>query len=285
MAKLVKSTLSALSKIGTSSSLKTSVMPHSLSLSSPRQMSFVASSPAFFNGQTSTSSRSQSSFRKPVQGCIFAAQKNQMLQYSTEVDKEISSFLGKEIEYEKSKTASGLPKIKGFDVETTEGNVTLTKTTGAEKIVIKLSVNGATEALVDDPNAPEDEPPTMVCRPNFDIELHKSDMTLGLQCGFPRDYEEEGVQDAQQGEPKSSDKIEDLFEIQEIAFLKGEWSNDTFSIPATTVDAELYDLLMDMLDERGVNDEFISQLVELCTAYEQTQYLAFLNKLKTFSEK
>ena len=47
----------------------------------------------------------------------------------------------------------------------------------------------------------------------------------------------------------------------------------------------LYDLMMDMLDERGINEEFANQLVEFSTAYEHSRYLAFLKDLKSFAEK
>lgn len=47
----------------------------------------------------------------------------------------------------------------------------------------------------------------------------------------------------------------------------------------------LYDLMMDMLDERGINEEFANQLIEFSTAYEHSKYLAFLKDLKSFAEK
>ena len=43
--------------------------------------------------------------------------------------------------------------------------------------------------------------------------------------------------------------------------------------------------MMDMLDERGINEEFANQLVEFSTAYEHSRYLAFLKDLKSFAEK
>lgn len=42
---------------------------------------------------------------------------------------------------------------------------------------------------------------------------------------------------------------------------------------------------MDLLDEKGVNDEFIAHLVDYCTAYESKEYISFLQGLKTFAEK
>ena len=42
---------------------------------------------------------------------------------------------------------------------------------------------------------------------------------------------------------------------------------------------------MDMLDERGVNDQFICQLVDYCTAYENSLYINLLKGLKNFADK
>merc|ERR1712062_394484 len=176
-----------------------------------------------------------------------------------------------------------MPKIPGFEIVTEGGDITLTKKSNTEKVVIRLSVNGAVDSIA--PETPEsakqDEPPQTVCRPPFEVEITKgSGEVLALQCMFPS--AEEPFEDAQQ-HAADADKIEDQFEIQEVAFHSGEWKDSTFAVSAATMDAELFDLLMDMLDERGVNDEFINNLVDYCTAYENKQYINFLKGLKAFA--
>ena len=42
----------------------------------------------------------------------------------------------------------------------------------------------------------------------------------------------------------------------------------------------MYDLLMDMLDERGIGNDFVLKLVDFCTSYEHDQYVSFLEKFK-----
>jgi hypothetical protein len=42
---------------------------------------------------------------------------------------------------------------------------------------------------------------------------------------------------------------------------------------------------MDMLDERGINEEFANQLIDFSTSYEHSRYLDFLKGLKSFAEK
>jgi len=288
MAKVVKSALGALKKFSPNSYVNMSaVAPKQFGKSSDSNLlsgsvSSPLSLPMYQISRThaSFSSQIKSKLSNTTCRCTKGTTVNF---YSTEVDKEISSFLAKEIQYETSRASSDLPKIRGFDVKTEGGDVTLTKSANGETIVVKMSVNGAVDSVAAPDEQPsQDEPPQMVCRPPFEIEMTKeSGSVLALQCSFPST--EEPFQDAQQ--EAHPDKIEDQFEIQEVAFHNGEWKDTTFAVSAATMDAELFDLLMDMLDERGINDEFIAQLVDFCTAYENKQYIEFLKSLKSFADK
>lgn len=40
-------------------------------------------------------------------------------------------------------------------------------------------------------------------------------------------------------------------------------------------------MLMDMLDERGIDDTFINNMVDFATTYEHSQYVEFLEKLQS----
>lgn len=213
-------------------------------------------------------------------------QSAQHASYSTEVDKEISKFLDKEIQFESSRSSQSLPSVPGFQIDANGGDLTFTKVTGSEKVVVRLSVNGAVDSIMsENDQAKSEEPPQMVCKPPFEVELSKGDgKVLALQCSFPS--QDQMFEDAQyQGQGQEGEQIDDQFEIQEVAIHSGEWKDTTFSVSAATMDAELFDLLMDMLDERGINDEFIGHLVDYCTAYENKQYVSFLNSLKSFAEK
>jgi len=216
--------------------------------------------------------------------CVFCVSSRS---YSSEVDTEMSAFLAKEIKYESAKAPKSLPVISGFEIATDGGDVTLTKSTGTEKIVIRMSVNGAVDSIVGDGDpAKEDDPPEMACRPPFEVEISKGDgQVLAFQCAFPSVESPEQFEDAGQKLPEEQQDIEDQFEIQEVAIHNGEWKNQTYTVSAATLDAELFDLLMDMLDERGINDEFIAQLVDYCTAYENQNYIGFLNDLNKFVTK
>ncbi|GFO46513.1 ankyrin repeat protein [Plakobranchus ocellatus] len=57
----------------------------------------------------------------------------QGVSFSTEVDKEISKFLEKEIQFETSRSNQALPKVPGFEVVADGGDLTFTKTMNSEK--------------------------------------------------------------------------------------------------------------------------------------------------------
>ena len=44
----------------------------------------------------------------------------------------------------------------------------------------------------------------------------------------------------------------------------------------------MYDMLLDLLDERGITDKFLDELVDFATVYEQQHYVKFLDNLKGF---
>ncbi|KAL8613979.1 hypothetical protein ACOMHN_023214 [Nucella lapillus] len=211
------------------------------------------------------------------------ALKAQRRSVQTEVDKELSKFLEKEINYEES--AAGKPQMKvqgvdGFKVTTDDAEVTLTRTVGSETVVVKFSINASVDSEVPLP-AEGEETQEMVSRPPFTVELSKGDgRMLSMQCMFASPEEADS-----QGGPQDAEAIVDSFEIQEVALHSGEWKDTVYSVSADIMDGNLYDLLMDMLDERGINEEFVNQLVDYSTSYEHSRYLEFLKNLKGFAEK
>ena len=47
----------------------------------------------------------------------------------------------------------------------------------------------------------------------------------------------------------------------------------------------LYDMLLNFLEERGVDGEFVEHLVKYATAFEHSRYINFLEQLKDFVSK
>jgi hypothetical protein len=44
-------------------------------------------------------------------------------------------------------------------------------------------------------------------------------------------------------------------------------------------------MLMDMLHDRGIGDDFVRDLMEFSTNYEQEKYVDFLEQMKSFVEE
>ncbi len=45
----------------------------------------------------------------------------------------------------------------------------------------------------------------------------------------------------------------------------------------------LYDMLLGLLEERGIDGPFVQQLIDYATTYEHTQYVNFLESLRDFA--
>lgn len=203
-------------------------------------------------------------------------------------DKELVDFLKDEIKIEKQnqKSSTKFSKIKGFEILKCDGpNVTLKKTIENEIVTIKLNVNNAIEdASFDvetDSSKQDEQTPTeskMMCKPAFVVEISKGgNKTLAIQCAFPPSEEYPTEHD-------QPDPYEDLIEIQDVALLdkNQEWTDDVYTLSSSIMDGNLYDMLMKLLEERGIDADFIDQLTEFSTTYEHSKYVEALEQLKDF---
>jgi len=55
-----------------------------------------------------------------------------------------------------------------------------------------------------------------------------------------------------------------------------------YSVAGDILDGYLYDLLMNMLEERGITNEFVERLSDFATDYEHRMYLNLLTQMQTF---
>jgi hypothetical protein len=194
------------------------------------------------------------------------------------------AFLKDEIKMEKEGVKAGdkLPKLKGFEVTKTEGpNVTLIRKAENETIVIKLNVNNSVDESFNEAEARQEEAKDsqMVSKPSFVVEINKGGpKTLAIQCIFPP---EDDVPPAE----REGEHYEDLIEIQDVALLDKaqEWSDDVYSLSGGLMDGNLYDMLLKLLEERGIDGELVHQLVEFSTSYEHKKYVTLLEQLQEFA--
>ena len=77
-------------------------------------------------------------------------------------------------------------------------------------------------------------------------------------------------------------KTEDVFTIDEVTMYEGEWTEKNYAVAGDILDGQLYDLFMNMLDERGVTQGFADNLSESCSAYEHSRYIKMLEDVQKF---
>ena len=75
---------------------------------------------------------------------------------------------------------------------------------------------------------------------------------------------------------------DDVFAIEEVTLYDGEWNDKKYAVAGDILDGYLYDLFMNMLNERGVNKEFAEKLSDFCSSYEHNQYINLLEGLQKF---
>lgn len=202
----------------------------------------------------------------------------------TEGDKAFGDFLSDEIKEErkiqKSKT---LPKMSGgWELEMNGTEAKLIRSVSGEKVTVTFNVNNSVppnfdeEAEQGQQKSAENEP-EIVSTPNFVVEVSKlsAKHSLVFDCHFPEDEASHG-----EGEEES-----DIFAIREVSFQPEgdtEWKETSYTLNTDSLDWALYDHLMDFLADRGVDNTFADELIEMSTAMEHQEYIKFLEDLSGF---
>lgn len=196
-------------------------------------------------------------------------------QMHTEADQELVNFIKEEIVSEKKLDVKRVSTIEGWDIETSDSEVTLKRKIGDEELTVKMNVNNSVHA--DEPTE-EGQAQSMLSKPPFEVYIHKaSGNTISFQCDF---YDADDHFDEVGAEKEQQDPgVGDMFNITEVALHTGEIKDSDYYMSAENMDATMYDLFMDMLDERGIGSTFISELIAFSTSYEHIQYVKFLEKL------
>lgn len=229
------------------------------------------------------------------------------VQTNDDAYKDLSRFLEKEVQLEKSaqKHPSKLPNIQGFEVQSNGPEVTLTRQSGNEKVTVKFNVTNTVNSADSDSEtdletagqqqlgSEASQPSSQLkSRPTFTVDLNRGGQTLSFLCSYlPQDYPhaselgQSGENEQQRGAQRDeSDQLED-FQIDEFAIHDGEWNEKVYSADCAVIDGELYDKLLNILEEHGIGEEFANQLIDYSTAYEHRQYIGLLEKLQQFTKK
>jgi len=190
-------------------------------------------------------------------------------------DQEVSKFLIDEISTEK-KNARALPKLDGWNVATDGAEVTLTRELKGEKVMVTLNVNHTVDSA--EPDDGSEEAPEMLSRPNFEVDLIKTGgKTLSFTCSY--------VSPEENPEETQEEGLDDLFAIDEVTMFEGDKHSDScYAVAGDILDGYLYDLLMTMLEERGVDNSFAERLSEWCSSHEHQQYINLLEGIEKWTK-
>nr|CAG4645707.1 EOG090X0APE [Lynceus sp. MCZ IZ 141354] len=194
----------------------------------------------------------------------------------TKGDKELVEFLDEEIAAEKkTQKPDKAANLEGFEVKRDGSELVLSKKFNDEQVIITLNVNHSVDAEVPEPELEQkdDAPSEMKSKPQFEIRLVKGNKNLRFACSYIQDA---GMQ------PAEDDAVNDLFAIEELAIYEGDHNEKTYAVSGDILDGYMYDLLMNMLEERGITNEFADKLSSLATKYEHGLYINLLEKVQSF---
>lgn len=188
-------------------------------------------------------------------------------------DQEFSEFLTEEIQAEKSQQKN-LVEIQGFEVKKEGAELTFTKNIKGEKIVVSLNVNHTVDNQY--PYEEGQEPSEIKSFPNFEIDIVKPNgKTLSFSCSYIKGDENPPVDGQEQ--------FDDMFAIDEVTMFEGEnWTEKCYAVAGDILDENMYDLFMNMLHDRGIDNEFADKLSNYCSSYEHRLYITMLEDMKKF---
>ncbi|XP_059004969.1 complement component 1 Q subcomponent-binding protein, mitochondrial [Mustela lutreola] len=202
----------------------------------------------------------------------------------TQGDKAFVEFLSDEIKEErKIQKHKSLPKMSGgWELEVNGTEAKLVRRVAGEKVTVTFNTNNSIPPTFDGEEEPsqgqkvEEQEPELTSTPNFVVEVIKDGgkKALVLDCHYPED--EVGQEEEEES---------DIFSIREVSFQavgESEWKDTNYTLNTDSLDWALYDHLMDFLADRGVDNTFADELVELSTALEHREYIAFLEDLQGF---
>jgi len=232
--------------------------------------------------RTQTLSRSFTSSKRPFLATTHRCTQHYVRSAHTKDavgDKELVDFLNEEIEAEKKlqKPLPGASALGGFTVDPKGSQLTFSKKHNNETITVLLNVNHSVNTDEPDIDPKMDQPEVeMKSKPTFDVEISKGGKKFCFTCSYF----------TAESQPEDSEEMyDDVFSIDEVSIYSGEFGDSTYAAGGDILDSYLYDLFMNMLEERGLSNDFVSHLSDYSTAYEHKLYIGMLEDIRSFVSK
>uniref|UniRef100_A0A1B6IDI3 Complement component 1 Q subcomponent-binding protein, mitochondrial n=1 Tax=Homalodisca liturata TaxID=320908 RepID=A0A1B6IDI3_9HEMI len=201
-----------------------------------------------------------------------------LMRAHTKAEQELVEFLNEEIAAERKlqKTKNIPTEVCGFKVKLDGSEVSLSKAAGDEKIEINFNVNHSVDSDTEPDINPNMDKPNieLKSRPTFEVDIKRGDRTLGFTCSYISHNQEQQENDG---------FSDDIFGIDEVTFYEGEWKDSNYAVSGEVLDGYLYDLLMNLLEEKGITNELMEKVSDFATAYEHSSYIHMLESVQKFS--
>ena len=155
----------------------------------------------------------------------------------------------------------------------------LTRQSGKDKVKVTFNVTNTVNASEADPAPDADaggqQPLSdaessqassqLKSRPTFTVDINRGGQTLSFLCSYlPDDYPEVPEQlavDPELGKEENQTALED-FQIDEFAIHEGDWNDQVYSADCAVIDGELYDKLLNLLEEHGIGEGMCTARIE-----------------------
>lgn len=187
------------------------------------------------------------------------------------------------------------------------------------RILINFNVNHTVDTEEEaeiEPTADKPDMGEMRSKPQFEVDIVRGTTTLSFTCSFLQGTPQEGEYSKfflfdnftqQNYITKFSFYIlDDVFGIDEMTIYQGEWNEKIYAVAGDVLDGVsifminiiknyflhifffvflqyLYDLLMNLMEEKGISNEFVEKMSDLATAYEHSSYIGLLESLSKFT--
>ncbi|KAH8291576.1 hypothetical protein KR018_001251, partial [Drosophila ironensis] len=193
-------------------------------------------------------------------------------------DRQLVDFLAVEIvEERRDQLQINAPLMLDDFVAIFRGSeVELVKDIGRERISIYFNISKSVPRRIGDSITP------VRSVPRFEVVIQRGDCRLSICCSYVLSAWENGVLVRRPLEG-SDTEYEDVFEISEISLYENDWNDCYYTMDDTLIDDNLYLLIMDVLAEKGITNEFVIKMSDLATAHEHATYIEFLENLSKFA--
>lgn len=206
----------------------------------------------------------------------------------TQADSELMNFLKQEIQHERDNASKVSPSTL-FQTKVDGTQVSMEREHNGERIVLSFDLNeniNQDEGGADVDAGSDDEEAFLgkiVSYPSFTVEItKKTGHTLKFYCEFNSDLGEDYLSDSEVEGERAAPEMVHIINVSVMDSPNRDKEKTIYCAETENMDSNLYVMLLNMLAERGVNNDFCQWLLDYSTSLEQQHYIKFLEDLQGF---